>query len=59
VAHRNGATLKRVMAAHPEHWEHHYHGDPLTLQRLMMHSYSDRIRYYWNFPEMLLRYPGL
>jgi D-tagatose-1,6-bisphosphate aldolase subunit GatZ/KbaZ len=45
-------TLKRVMAAHPEHWQHHYHGDPLTLQRLMMHSYSDRIRYYWNFPEI-------
>jgi D-tagatose-1,6-bisphosphate aldolase subunit GatZ/KbaZ len=45
-------TLKRVMAAHPEHWQHHYHGDALTLQRLMMHSYSDRIRYYWNFPEI-------
>jgi D-tagatose-1,6-bisphosphate aldolase subunit GatZ/KbaZ len=45
-------TLKSIMVAHPEHWEHHYHGDALTIQRLMMHSYSDRIRYYWNIPEI-------
>jgi D-tagatose-1,6-bisphosphate aldolase subunit GatZ/KbaZ len=45
-------TMMGVMTAHPEHWEQHYHGDPLTLRRLMVHSYSDRIRYYWNLPEI-------
>jgi D-tagatose-1,6-bisphosphate aldolase subunit GatZ/KbaZ len=45
-------TLKRVMKAHPEHWLHHYHGDPLTLERLLIHSYSDRARYYWHDAEI-------
>jgi D-tagatose-1,6-bisphosphate aldolase subunit GatZ/KbaZ len=44
-------VMERVMLANPEHWKQHYEGDPQTLQRLRVHSYSDRIRYYWNVPE--------
>ena len=47
-----GTTLLRIMTAHPEHWKGHYHGDPILVSRLMTHSYSDRIRYYWNYPEI-------
>ncbi|MBT9330111.1 D-tagatose-bisphosphate aldolase, class II, non-catalytic subunit [Paracidobacterium acidisoli] len=45
-------TLQRVMKAHPENWEHHYHGDALTVERLLIHSYSDRVRYYWHDAEI-------
>jgi D-tagatose-1,6-bisphosphate aldolase subunit GatZ/KbaZ len=44
-------TLEKLMVEHPGYWKSHYHGsdDELKIQRV--HSYSDRIRYYWNFPE--------
>jgi D-tagatose-1,6-bisphosphate aldolase subunit GatZ/KbaZ len=45
------AVMERLMIEHPEDWQHHYHGDSQTLRRLRVHSYSDRIRYYWNRPE--------
>jgi D-tagatose-1,6-bisphosphate aldolase subunit GatZ/KbaZ len=45
-------TLTRVMKAHPENWLHHYHGNPLTVERLLIHSYSDRVRYYWHDQEI-------
>lgn len=46
-----GGVMERLMTEHPEDWQHHYHGDLQTLRRLRVHSYSDRIRYYWNRPE--------
>jgi D-tagatose-1,6-bisphosphate aldolase subunit GatZ/KbaZ len=41
-----------VMIEHPEHWKNHYRGTPEEQHRLRVHSYSDRIRYYWNYPEV-------
>jgi D-tagatose-1,6-bisphosphate aldolase subunit GatZ/KbaZ len=43
--------MERVMLEHPEHWQKHYAGSPEQQHRLRMHSYSDRIRYYWSYPE--------
>ena len=44
--------VERVMLEHPEHWQKHYAGSPEQQHRLRMHSYSDRIRYYWTYPEV-------
>lgn len=44
-------TLERVMVEHPGSWKSHYHGSEEQLRVQRVHSYSDRIRYYWNFPE--------
>ncbi|RFU49740.1 D-tagatose-bisphosphate aldolase, class II, non-catalytic subunit [Paraburkholderia sp. DHOC27] len=45
------AAMERLMMARPEYWEKYYHGteDEIRVQRHF--SYSDRIRYYWAFPE--------
>lgn len=45
-------TMEAVMVAHPENWQKHYHGDPEEQRRLRVYSYSDRLRYYWKFPEV-------
>ena len=45
-------VLERVMLQHPEYWEKHYPGTPEQQRRLRIHSYSDRIRYYWTNPEV-------
>jgi D-tagatose-1,6-bisphosphate aldolase subunit GatZ/KbaZ len=40
-----------VMRADPKHWRGHYHeGDRLDLD--LQYSLSDRIRYYWPYPEV-------
>lgn len=44
--------LQQTMQEHPEHWKEHYTGPEREIERMMIHSYSDRIRYYWNFPEV-------
>ena len=44
--------VEQVMLAHPEHWQKHYAGGGEQQHRLRMHSYSDRIRYYWTYPEV-------
>lgn len=44
-------TLMRVMVASPAHWKGYYPEDqslPLTLA----YGYSDRVRYYWDRPEV-------
>ncbi|HHP7236057.1 MAG TPA: class II D-tagatose-bisphosphate aldolase non-catalytic subunit [Desulfobacterales bacterium] len=60
LAHRRGAhrsnirqCLEAVMLEEPEHWRHHYHGDPESQALLRAYSYRDRIRYYWNHPEVV------
>ena len=45
-------VLERVMLENPAQWEHHYHGTREEQSFLRLHSYSDRIRYYWNYPEV-------
>lgn len=40
-----------AMRAEPAHWRSHYRaGEPNALERMMVYSYADRIRYYWNAP---------
>ena len=45
-------TLLERMEAHPQHWSDYYRGEPTRLQTLKLFSYSDRVRYYWNDPEV-------
>lgn len=45
-------TLERVMLEHPEHWQKHYGGDAQAQKFARSFSFSDRIRYYWNMPEV-------
>ena len=44
--------LEQAMLAHPQYWQKHYPGSPEHQHRLRIHSYSDRIRYYWAYPEV-------
>jgi D-tagatose-1,6-bisphosphate aldolase subunit GatZ/KbaZ len=45
-------VLLIAMQQHPEHWKEHYLGTDQELHRMLIHSYSDRIRYYWTLPEV-------
>jgi len=45
-------VLERVMIHAPSQWQKHYHGNPEEQEYLRLHSYSDRIRYYWQYPEV-------
>ena len=45
-------TMEAVMLAHPADWQKYYHGTPGEQRLLRIYSYSDRIRYYWRFPEV-------
>ena len=44
--------VEEVMLEYPEHWRKHYSGTPEEQHRLRIHSYSDRIRYYWAYPQV-------
>ncbi len=45
-------VLDHVMLEDPRHWEHHYTGDEQATHLLRRYSYSDRVRYYWNYPQV-------
>ncbi len=45
-------VLESVMLERPEHWCSHYHGSATDVRYLRHYSYRDRIRYYWNLPEV-------
>ncbi len=45
-------ALEKAMLARPGDWQGHYHGDETALRVQRHYSYSDRIRYYWNHPEI-------
>lgn len=45
-------VLERVMLNKRSNWEHHYSGDEQAVHLLRRYSYSDRIRYYWNEPQV-------
>jgi D-tagatose-1,6-bisphosphate aldolase subunit GatZ/KbaZ len=54
-AHQRSRLRERIesaMLAHPEQWQKHYPGTPEMQRRLRIHSYSDRIRYYWTQPDV-------
>lgn len=44
--------IDAAMDAAPEDWKHYYKGDTSTVRLLRHFSYSDRIRYYWNTPDV-------
>lgn len=44
-------VMEQLMVTHAVHWQSHYRGSPETLHFLRHHSYRDRIRYYWSYPE--------
>ncbi len=45
-------VLERVMLNKRGNWEHHYTGDDQAVHLLRRYSYSDRVRYYWNEPQV-------
>ncbi len=45
-------TMDAAMLAHPADWKKYYHGTPEDQRLLRVYSYSDRVRYYWKFPEV-------
>lgn len=49
---RLGEVVEQIMRARPRHWQKHYHGHEDDLSFARRFSYSDRIRYYWNEPEV-------
>jgi D-tagatose-1,6-bisphosphate aldolase subunit GatZ/KbaZ len=40
------------MREEPDHWEGYYPGGPNEQRLLRRYSFSDRIRYYWSYPEV-------
>ncbi|MFK0165135.1 D-tagatose-bisphosphate aldolase, class II, non-catalytic subunit [Rhizobium sp. NPDC090279] len=44
-------TMERLMLQHPGDWAGHYHGSDEDIRLQLRYSYSDRIRYYWGYPE--------
>ena len=45
-------VLERVMRNQPRNWEDHYKGDEHCVRLQRRYSYSDRVRYYWDQPEV-------
>jgi D-tagatose-1,6-bisphosphate aldolase subunit GatZ/KbaZ len=45
-------VIEKTMNENPLYWKNHYHGDQDELGFAFKYSYSDRIRYYWPFPEI-------
>lgn len=46
-------TMQMVMDRNPVYWKSHYRCSGETLRFLQHYSFRDRIRYYWNEPEVL------
>jgi len=45
-------TMEDTMRTHPANWQKYYRGSAEQQKLLRVFSYSDRIRYYWRFPEV-------
>lgn len=45
-------VLEQCMLDSPEHWKGYYVGDERAQRLARRYSYSDRIRYYWQQPEV-------
>jgi D-tagatose-1,6-bisphosphate aldolase subunit GatZ/KbaZ len=45
-------VLEQAMLSDPTHWRKYYHGNELEQGLMRRYSYSDRVRYYWNRPEV-------
>jgi D-tagatose-1,6-bisphosphate aldolase subunit GatZ/KbaZ len=44
--------LEQTMIANPDAWQPYYQGSLMQQQLLRRFSYSDRVRYYWHYPEI-------
>ena len=44
--------IDEAMLAHPDSWRPYYAGDSAQQALLRRFSYSDRVRYYWHYPEI-------
>jgi D-tagatose-1,6-bisphosphate aldolase subunit GatZ/KbaZ len=45
-------TTEQTMVANPAAWQPYYAGDAKKQALLRRFSYSDRVRYYWHYPEI-------
>lgn len=45
-------VIEEIMLREPDNWAPYYSGSPEEQKLLRLYSYSDRIRYYWNRPEI-------
>ena len=45
-------VIDETMLAHPDSWRPYYAGDESQQALLRRFSYSDRVRYYWHYPEI-------
>jgi D-tagatose-1,6-bisphosphate aldolase subunit GatZ/KbaZ len=46
-------VINETMLAHPDSWRPYYAGDEAQQALLRRFSYSDRVRYYWHYPEIV------
>jgi D-tagatose-1,6-bisphosphate aldolase subunit GatZ/KbaZ len=46
------SVVEHRMQEEPGYWEGYYPGGPITRRILRRYSYSDRIRYYWSYPDV-------
>jgi D-tagatose-1,6-bisphosphate aldolase subunit GatZ/KbaZ len=45
-------VVEEAMVRNPKDWQAYYHGTPQQQRLLRVYSYSDRVRYYWQKPEI-------
>jgi D-tagatose-1,6-bisphosphate aldolase subunit GatZ/KbaZ len=45
-------VVDETMIRDAKHWKAYYHGTPDQQRLLRVYSYSDRVRYYWQKPEI-------
>ena len=46
------SVVEHRMQEEPGYWEGYYPGGPAAKRLLRRYSYSDRIRYYWSYPDV-------
>src|SRR5215210_6410604 len=46
------SVVEHRMQEEPAYWEGYYPGGPAARRVLRRYSYSDRIRYYWSYPDV-------
>ena len=45
-------VIETVMSEDSKYWKKYYHGDETEISFARKYSYSDRIRYYWRYPNI-------
>lgn len=45
-------TLMEVMQSNPIHWREHYLGSTAEVKFALKYSFSDRVRYYWDYAHV-------